>query len=134
MEIIQPIKLPIVESGIYILEKKKKIVYIGESGNVLLRIGQHLKNDIIEFDSVEAFEFDESTRKHVESILINTYLPEYNNYHKNAFKEVFAKSTPHERLLVSMGMSEKINSVNWQREKVMMNHVKTVISFVIRNY
>lgn len=134
MEIVQPIKLPIVESGIYVLKKKKKVVYIGESGNVLLRIGQHLKNDIIDFDSVEAFELDESTRKYVESILINTYLPLYNNYHKNAFKEVFDKSTPHERLLMSMGISEKFYSVDWQKEKVMINHIKTVISFIIKKY
>lgn len=63
-------------SGVYALYFKGDLVYIGESSNVFLRIGQHVKENLKLFDSFEVYEtFD---RKRLESILIFVFDPVYN--------------------------------------------------------
>lgn len=39
------------DGGVYFLIKDNKIVYTGQSGNLLLRLSNHWRSDFIEFDS-----------------------------------------------------------------------------------
>lgn len=63
---------------IYYLYDNKEIVYIGETTNLMYRIGQHSKTKI--FDKVSYFVSVESNkqRKSIEASLIRKHKPKYN--------------------------------------------------------
>lgn len=67
-------------AGIYFLIKESKIVYIGQSINLLSRLGSHTKR--IDFDK---YTFVKCAKEHlndVESALISRFNPEHNIHHR----------------------------------------------------
>ena len=68
---------PIKESGIYLLFKDDKVIYIGKSNNMKNRINQHKKDK--DFNSVKCIIFkDEGLVNLYEPYLIQKYKPIYN--------------------------------------------------------
>lgn len=63
-------------NGIYFLISNSKVVYIGKSSNVLVRIGQHSK--AMKFDRFASFEVEKEITNHVERFLIYKFKPEMN--------------------------------------------------------
>ena len=63
-------------SGVYVLCHEGTIVYVGESSNIFMRIGQHIAEGRKLFDSFTFYET--ADRKRLESFLINTMRPKYN--------------------------------------------------------
>jgi len=64
--------------GIYCLFMDKKIVYIGKSVNIDIRVNTHNNEDFKVFDEYSYIEVDEKHLDVFERILINKYLPKYN--------------------------------------------------------
>ena len=74
---------PTLHSGVYVLYMGDKIQYIGETKNLYMRIGQHIKRNEIPFNSFAFFDENDLLnsgldRYRVEYILIRTYNPPYN--------------------------------------------------------
>lgn len=65
-----------VTSGVYFLIRNNVIVYVGESANVFMRIGQHIAEGTKQFDSFTFYETND--RKRLESFLISILSPTYN--------------------------------------------------------
>ena len=70
--------MKVITSGVYFLYRDNKLVYVGESGNVFGRIGEHIREGIKEFDEFEFIELSEIERKSMEAFLIEIIRPEYN--------------------------------------------------------
>ena len=68
--------MKVVTAGVYFLFDNKQLVYIGESNNVYMRIGQHIKDGTKKFDSFEVFPCND--RKKLEGFLIRALMPKYN--------------------------------------------------------
>ena len=68
--------MKVVTEGVYFLFDNKQLVYIGESDNVYMRIGQHIKDGTKKFDSFEIYPCND--RKKLEGFLIRTLMPKYN--------------------------------------------------------
>lgn len=66
----------VVREGVYFLIKNGVVVYIGESNNILMRIGQHIAEGVKDFDSFEIY--PTSDRKRLEGFLIMAFKPKYN--------------------------------------------------------
>jgi len=68
------------EGGIYFLIKNSKIIYIGESENLMRRIAEHINSSEINFDSfaILATENNRATRNKLERLYINKFNPWYN--------------------------------------------------------
>ena len=112
------------QSGVYVLYGKGKLLYIGETSNLYLRIGQHIKAGKIPFDNIEFYPFDENKRKYIEGILIKIYLPKYNI--KNAKDEIMGKFKPKQRLLKLFGKSDNYN------ENIDVGDVENVITWILK--
>jgi len=65
-------------SGIYFLYKEEKLVYIGKSVNVLLRVGSHVSQKIKMFDKALFIKVFEKDLGEFEKKLINHFKPIYN--------------------------------------------------------
>ena len=68
--------MKVVTAGVYFLFDDKQLVYIGESNNVYMRIGQHIKDGTKKFDSFEIYPCND--RKKLEGFLIRALMPKYN--------------------------------------------------------
>ena len=68
--------MKVVTEGVYFLFDDKQLVYIGESNNVYMRIGQHIKDGTKKFDSFEIYPCND--RKKLEGFLIRALMPKYN--------------------------------------------------------
>ncbi len=71
-------------SGIYFLIKNKKVVYVGQSNNVIRRIGKHIEDSIKKFDAVTYIEIKDKYKAdmgHIEWTYIQRLQPEYNKQH-----------------------------------------------------
>lgn len=66
----------VIKEGVYFLKKEGVVVYIGESDNILRRIGQHISDGKKDFDSFEVY--PTADRKRLEAFLIKTLRPKYN--------------------------------------------------------
>jgi excinuclease UvrABC nuclease subunit len=66
-------------SGVYFLWDEDELVYIGESENIYLRIGQHIKDGRKRFDDFTIYITED--RKLLEAYLINVLKPKYNKAH-----------------------------------------------------
>jgi GIY-YIG catalytic domain len=65
--------------GIYILFRKTKIVYIGQTDKLLKRLYEHLRDKRIKFDAVKfIIENESQERKTLESVLIAKHQPPLN--------------------------------------------------------
>lgn len=66
--------------GIYFLIRKDKIVYIGQSENLIGRVMAHYTNDSIKFDTVRFIKFDghKYDRRRYETRLILYFKPKWN--------------------------------------------------------
>jgi len=62
--------------GIYFLIKNKEIVYVGQSNNIVARVGSHLSDKTKSFDSYSFVEI--SRLNEVESYFIHNLRPEFN--------------------------------------------------------
>lgn len=75
--------------GLYALRRWGKIVYIGQSNNILRRIGEHAAEGVKEFDSFSYIRCDDKReRDRLEAHWINYFKPKYNinlNYGCNAY-------------------------------------------------
>lgn len=67
-----------ITSGVYILYKNNNIVYVGESANILSRIGEHIRENMKDFDEFEYFELNEEDRMDLEAFIIRVMKPKYN--------------------------------------------------------
>ena len=82
------------KSGIYYLWNLDKIVYIGQSSNMYIRIMEHLIEGIKTFQEISYIESNNITEREVfETLLINKIRPEYN---KLVIKDsgIFIKTLP----------------------------------------
>ena len=68
--------MKVVTKGVYFLFDDKQLVYIGESNNIYMRIGQHIKDGTKKFDSFEIYPCND--RKKLEGFLIRVLSPKYN--------------------------------------------------------
>ena len=68
--------MKVVAEGVYFLFDNKQLVYIGESNNVYMRIGQHIKDGTKKFDSFAIYPCND--RKKLEGFLIRALMPKYN--------------------------------------------------------
>ena len=68
--------MKVATKGVYFLFDNKQLVYIGESNNVYMRIGQHIKDGKKKFDSFEIYPCND--RKKLEGFLIRALSPKYN--------------------------------------------------------
>lgn len=74
--VIYPVRLI---RGIYFLYRARELVYIGQSINVVSRIGTHLKEGVKEFDSYKYLEIGpEVELTPIEIYFIRKYKPKYN--------------------------------------------------------
>ena len=65
-----------IKGAVYFLFNKGELVYIGQSNNVYLRIGQHIKEGEKIFDEFRIYETDDYIR--LEAFLIGALRPKYN--------------------------------------------------------
>lgn len=70
---------PVALSGVYFLFNALEVVYIGQSRNVLSRIGTHMAEGIKQFDTFTIIRVDPEHRIMRERQLIRTFKPYYNN-------------------------------------------------------
>ena len=68
--------MKVVTKGVYFLFDNKQLVYIGESNNIYMRIGQNIKDGKKKFDSFEIYPCND--RKKLEGFLIRALSPKYN--------------------------------------------------------
>ena len=68
-------KVPQVRSGVYLLKKGGKAVYVGSSSNVLCRLAGHRQKD---FDAIEIRWMAIAKARHHEAELIRSLKPELN--------------------------------------------------------
>lgn len=74
-------------SGVYVLLKGNKIVYVGESSCIMTRLSQHYKEGIKDFDYFfyEVYK-TEKQRKNKEKQYIKRFRPKYNLVHNPNLK------------------------------------------------
>lgn len=80
--IVEAMKDAPVRSGIYFLIKDRQIVYVGQSKNMLARLGNHAANGV-DFDSYTTVDCDEEFLDEAESMFIRKMTPKYNLNRKN---------------------------------------------------
>ena len=73
-------RLNVIESAVYLLFEKDIVVYVGESGNPLSRIGTHIKQKV--FTSYRILKCHPDRRRYWEKVLILKYQPRYNKTYK----------------------------------------------------
>ena len=93
--------MKVATKGVYFLFDNKQLVYIGESNNVYMRIGQHIKDGKKKFDSFEIYPCND--RKKLEGFLIRAFTPKYNvsfgMYDNSAIEEdIFPSQTIEEAI------------------------------------
>ena len=72
---ITEIKFPNRKDFVYILSKRGRIIYVGETDNIMRRIGEHAFKG---FDKVSLIECPRNKRKEMERRLIRSLSPEMN--------------------------------------------------------
>jgi len=65
-------------SGVYFLISRGIVVYVGQSGSVMRRLGEHISDLTKSFDSIATIPCDELNRLWLESQYIEKYKPLYN--------------------------------------------------------
>ena len=85
-------KRPLPKESIYYLFDGGEIVYIGKSKNVLSRIGSHVSNKKIVFDSYAINDNFEGESRIFEILEIRKYKPKYNGNFENKYKILNEKS------------------------------------------
>lgn len=70
--------LPASASGIYVLTRAGRVVYIGRSVNIYARLGAHAKHKMGSFDELIFFEIPAALIARTEKNLIATFRPELN--------------------------------------------------------
>jgi hypothetical protein len=93
-------------SGIYFLRWKGSIVYIGMSKNPLARIGSHSKGKI--YDSIWFYPCPLSKVKGLESSLIYTFRPKYNDEVKDESRKAHLSEFDKESCDISYSSLEKV--------------------------
>jgi len=73
-------RLNVITSAVYLLFEEDIVVYVGESGNPLSRIGTHVKKKV--FTSYRILKCHPDRRRYWEKVLILKYQPRYNKTHK----------------------------------------------------
>ena len=73
-------RLNVITSAVYLLFEEDIVVYVGESGNPLSRIGTHIKQKV--FTSYRILKCHPDRRRYWEKVLILKYQPRYNKTHK----------------------------------------------------
>jgi len=68
-------------SGVYFLIKDDEIIYVGQSRNIIYRIGVHSRK--VEFDSFSYIEVDEELLSIVEQSFIKRFNPRLNINHRS---------------------------------------------------
>lgn len=114
------------QSGVYVLYGKGRILYIGQSDNVFLRIGQHIKANKIPFDNVDFFPLKKEYKNYIESLLIKIYLPKYNIKNGDC-TELCKDKKPIQRMLALFGKSELYNY-----DDVLIDDVESVINWILK--
>jgi len=94
--------------GIYFLIKERKIIYIGQSNNILTRITTHSNSK--DFDSYSYIPCDESILDKLESLYIHVYQPELNGFLTEGRKH--APIQLHELLGIAEGVSTIRNTIS----------------------
>ena len=75
------------KAGLYALYRYGKIVYVGQSNNILRRIGEHAGDGQKDFDSFSCIRCDnKNERDELERHWIMKFRPEYNDYMNYSFK------------------------------------------------
>ena len=64
--------------GVYLLKQKEKVVYVGQSIDVDLRITTHKREKIKVFDNVHIIKCDRNNLDSAEAFYIHYYSPQYN--------------------------------------------------------
>lgn len=114
------------QSGVYVLYGKGRILYIGQSDNVFLRIGQHIKANKIPFDNVDFFPLKKEYKNYIESLLIKIYLPKYNIKNGDC-TELCKDKKPIQRMLALFGKSELYNC-----DDVLIDDVESVVNWILK--
>lgn len=71
--------------GVYFLKKRGKIIYVGQSTDILKRIYQHRYNKI-DFDSYDYITCDTDALRELEKELIKKHCPKLNKVHNRKIK------------------------------------------------
>lgn len=74
--------VPLPKTGIYFLVSENEIVYVGQSTNILDRIGVHLREKRIIFEKACWIEVQKQYLNSVEQLLIKKFNPKFNRAHK----------------------------------------------------
>jgi len=82
-------RLNVITSAVYLLFEKDIVVYVGESGNPLSRIGTHIKQKV--FTSYRILKCHPDRRRYWEKVLILKYQPRYNKTHKKISSFAYSK-------------------------------------------
>lgn len=90
----------VIKEGVYVLYDGNEVVYVGESDCVFRRVGQHIAQGKMVFDSF--YVFPTWDRKKLEGFLIRTLNPKYNvspgaNYDLS-FSDIFPTQTINETI------------------------------------
>lgn len=93
--------------GVYFLFDGDELVYIGQSGNVYARIGQHIREGHKEFDSWEVYETEDYIR--LEPLLIGLLRPKYNQ--TNGTTIIGMSKDYHSKLIENDRLSNLIEAV-----------------------
>jgi hypothetical protein len=82
-------RLDVIMSAVYLLFEKDIVVYVGESGNPLSRIGTHIRQKV--FTSYRILKCHPDRRRYWEKVLILKYQPRYNKTHKKISSFAYSK-------------------------------------------
>lgn len=108
-------------SVIYALIREEEIVYIGQSNNYMLRIGQHIKEATKQFDSWKIIkEFSNETQKQIslsEKRYIEKYNPVFNIQHNHTKKNKKSFREDYEHLNTSNNVSKYKGEYLTEKEK-----------------
>lgn len=67
-------------AGVYLLFSRGLIVYVGQTGDLSKRLGEHRREGTKTFDDAQVYLLDDlESRLRVEGVLMLTYLPRYNH-------------------------------------------------------
>ena len=129
--------------GVYFLYDGEKLVYIGQSTNILYRIGQHIKDGQKKFDNFRFYETDDYIR--LEAFLIGALKPKYNKTEGTLSvgsdewrKDVFSEAMPKEEILSIIGEYESKVGRRYYVRKIAKEHswmdAAEVSRQIIRHY
>lgn len=74
------------KGGVYFLLHRDEVVYVGQSGSILRRVGEHLSDRQKRFDSVAFISCEPLNRLWLEDLYIKHFQPRYNRPDKAMLK------------------------------------------------